>query len=102
MAAMKRRSIAIIVIAAFLLAAFSSLAVYAAEDDHGADAHSESMYEVEDEVADENELSFVDEIISAVTTYIPYVLGVICGVVVLVIIIKIIKRGRKPKYTGKH
>lgn len=99
---MKKRSIAIALIFALLMALFSTVAVLAEEDDHGADAHSDSMSNIEDQDYEGEELSFQEEILNAVVTYAPYVLGVIGGIIVLVIIIKVIRRNRKPKYTGKH
>lgn len=99
---MKKRPIAITLIFVLLLTMFSSVAVLAEDDDHGADAQSESMNNMEDQEYDGGELSFQEEILSRVTEYAPYVLGAIGGIIVLVIIIKIIRRSRKPKYTGKH
>lgn len=99
---MKKKSIAITVILALLLMMFSATAVLAEDDSHGADAHSESMYEMEDDVAEQEELSFADQIINTLMTYLPYVIGVICGLVVLIVIIKMIRRSSKPKYTGRH
>lgn len=99
---MKKRSIALTLIFALLLAMFSTVAVLAEEDDHGADAHSDSMSNMEDMEYDGEVLSFQEEILNAVTTYAPYVIGLIVGVIVLVIIVKAIKRNKKPKYTGKH
>lgn len=101
---MKKKTIAIIMITTLLLSLFSTAAVFAA-DDHGADAHSDSMANMEDQEYDGEDLSLVDTVVDAVMTYLPYIIGAVCGVVVLVIIIKIIRRirrGRKPKYTGRH
>ena len=99
----RKRSLAITLILALLMMMFSTAAVLAEDDDHGADAHSGTMYEAEEEVAEqEEELSYADLIINLVMSYIPYVIGAICGIIVLVVIIKIIKRSRKPTYTGKH
>lgn len=98
---MKKRSLSIALIIALLLTMLSTVAVLAEDDDHGADAHSESMNNMEDQEYD-GETSFQEDIIDAVVTYAPYVIGAICGIVVIVIIVKLIRRGRKPKYTGKH
>lgn len=98
---MKKKSLAITLIFALLLALFSTVAVFAEDDDHGADAHSDSMSNMEDQEY-EGELTFQEEIMNAVVTYAPYVVGAILGIVVIVIIVKFIKRNKKPKYTGKH
>ena len=50
----------------------------------------------------EGELTFQEEILNAVMTYAPYVIGAVLVIVVIVVLIKIISRNRKPKYTGKH
>lgn len=98
---MKKKTIVMTLIFALLLSLFSTVSVLAEEDDHGADAHSDSMSNMEEQEYD-GEQSFQEIIIDAVVSYAPYVLGAICGIVVIVIIVKIIRRSRKPKYTGKH
>jgi hypothetical protein len=99
---MKKKSVAIALIMTVLLVMFSSIAVLAEDDDHGADAHSDSMSQIEEDVLEEEELSFTEEIINAVTSYIPYIIGAVCGIILIVIIVKAVGRSRKPKYTGKH
>ena len=102
MRAMKKRSAAIILIMTLLVSMFSAMAVFADDDDHGADAHSESMSNTEDLEYDGGEISLIEQITDAVTDYLPIVIGAVLGIIVIVIIVKLIKRGRKPKYTGRH
>ena len=98
----KKRGIALTIMLALLMMLFSTAAVLAEGDDHGADAHSESMTQLEEEALEDEEMSLTDQIVNAVMNYLPYIIGIICGAVVIVIIVKLISRGRKPKYKGKH
>jgi hypothetical protein len=99
---MKKRSIAITMILTLLLMMFSAAAVLAEDDDHGADAHSESMSQVEEGVDNDAPQSVLDIVTEAVSGYVPYIIGAICGIVVIVIIVKVVQKSRRPKYTGKH
>ena len=99
---MKRKSIAITMILTLLLMLFSAAAVMAGDDDHGADAHSESMSQVEEGVDNEAPDSVLDIVKDAVIGYAPYIIGIIAGIVVIIIIVKVAQKTRKPKYTGKH
>lgn len=103
---MKKRSAAISLILALLMLMFSSAAVLAEGDDNGADAHSESMSQAEEEVADDEPVSMTEVVKDAVMQYAPYAAGVLGGIVVIVLVVKIIRniagRARKPKYTGRH
>lgn len=99
---MKKKSIVITLILALLMMVFSATAVLAEGDDHGADAHSEQMSQMEEDVMEEEEPDFVQSAVNFITSYLPYVVAVIGAVLVLVVIVKIISRSRKPKYTGRH
>ena len=102
---MKRRSAAITLILALLMMLFSSAAVLAEEDGHGADAHSDSMSQVEEQVEDEEPTSMVEVVKEAVMPYVkylPYVVGALCGIILIVSVIRLIGKMRKPKYTGKN
>lgn len=101
---MKKRLLIITFIFALILTVFAQVAVFAEGDDHGADAHSDSMVveEVED---DYDDLTFREMIIEAVKANIKYVALAVGGLIVLVILIKVIgtiNRKKEPKYRGKH
>ena len=101
---MKKKTFILSMIIVLLLTMFSSAAVFADSEDHGADAHSDSMTVVEDDVDDE-ELSFKDMVINTVMSNIRYVIAAVVGIIVLIVVVKIvghIKRTSKPKYRGKH
>ncbi len=100
---MKKRLLIITFIFAIIMTVFAQAAVFAEDDDHGADAHSDSM--AVEEVEDDYDLSFKDMVIKAVKDNIKYVAMGVGGLVVLVIVIKVIgavNRRREPKYKGRH
>ncbi len=103
---MKKKSAVISLILALLMLMFSSAAVLAEGGDNGADAHSESMSQAEEEVADDAPGSMTEVVRDAVMQYAPYAAGVLGGIVIIVLVVKLIiniaGRERKPKYTGKH
>lgn len=100
---MKKRTLSITLIITVLMLLFSAITVFADDDDHGADAHSGSMSGVEEEYSDDEPLSEVSDTVSTIMAFAPYVIGVIAGIIVLVIIVNIIKRGSERKqYKGKH
>lgn len=100
---MKKRLLIITFIFAIIMTVFAQAAVFAEDDDHGADAHSDSM--AVEEVEDDYDLSFKDMIIRTVKDNIKYVAMGVGGLVALVIIIKVISsvnRKKEPKYKGRH
>lgn len=100
---MKKRLLIITFIFAIIMTVFAQAAVFAEDDDHGADAHSDSM--AVEEVEDDYDLSFKDMVINAVKDNIKYVAMGVGGLVALVIVIKVIgavNRRREPKYKGRH
>ena len=101
---MKRRLLIITLITTLILTVFAQAAVFAEEDDHGADSHSDSMI-VEEVQDDDADLSFKDMVINTIRENIKYVALAVAGLVVLIIVIKVIgsaRRRREPKYKGKH
>ena len=100
---MKKRLLIITFIFAIIMTVFAQAAVFAEDDDHGADAHSDSM--AVEEVEEDYDLSFKDMVINAVKDNIKYVAMGVGGLVALVIVIKVIgavNRRREPKYKGRH
>ena len=101
---MKRRLLIITFITTLILTVFAQAAVFAEEDDHGADSHSDSMI-VEEVQDDDADLSFKDMVINKVRDNIKYVALAVGGLIILIIVIKVISsigRRREPKYKGKH
>ena len=102
---MKKKAFIITFIFALLLTMLSTTAVLAEGDDHGADAHSDSMTVLEEDDYPEEELSFKDMIIDTVMSNIKYVAAAVIGLIVLIVVIKIIghiRETRQPRYKGKH
>ncbi len=104
---MKKKALVITFILTIIMTMFSTAAVFAEEeDDYGADAHSSSMSMTEEDDTDyDDELSFKDMVINAVTENIKYVIGAVGGLIILIIVIKLIggaRSRREPKYKGRH
>lgn len=100
---MKKRLLIITFIFAIIMTVFAQAAVFAEDDDHGADAHSDSM--AVEEVEEDYDLSFKDMVIKTVKDNIKYVAMGVGGLVALVIVIKVIgavNRKKEPKYKGRH
>ena len=101
---MKKRVFVITFIFALILTMFAQIAVFADDDDYGADAHSESMNIVEEDDY-EGELSYPEMIKKAITDNIRYLeagAAVIILVIVLIKVTKFLIMKREPKYKGKH
>lgn len=101
---MKKRLLIISLLLTLILTVFAQTAVFAEGDDHGADAHSDSMV-VEEAEDDYDDLSFKEMIIETVKANIKYVVMAVAGLIVLIIVIKVIgsiNRRKEPKYKGKH
>ena len=73
---MKKRLLIITLLFTLILTVFAQTAVFAEGDDHGADAHSDSMI-VEETEDDYDDLSFKEMIIETVKANIKYVVMVV-------------------------
>ena len=102
---MKKRVLLITFIIAIIMSMFATTAVFATGDDHGEDAHSDSMAVLEEDDYGDEDLSFKAMLVNTVMDHIVYVVGAVTALIILIVVIKVvgtINRRREPKYKGRH